>query len=226
MTDIKLPSGDLNVHPNVADIRREYGAPGLHESDLVADPIRQFEAWFQDALDANLTEVNGMTLATATPDGRPSARMVLLKGVDERGFVFFTNYESRKGAELAANPYAALVFHWPELTRQIRIEGSVDRVSAEESDEYFQSRGVGSRIGAWASHQSQQITGREVLEQQVAERQAQFADGPIPRPDWWGGYRLTPTLIEFWHGQASRLHDRLTYRATADGRWDIVRLSP
>lgn len=226
MVSPESPSQPQHPMPGIAGIRREYISEGLHESELDTDPIVQFERWFQQAIDAGLPEVNGMALATADTTGRPSVRMVLLKGVDERGFVFFTNYNSRKGHELDSNPFAALAFHWPQLTRQIRIEGSIERVSAEESDAYFQTRSQGSRVGAWASRQSSVIASREELQEKVAARAAEFADGDVPRPDWWGGYRLIPEVIEFWHGQPSRLHDRLVYQRTADGGWDIVRLSP
>lgn len=211
---------------SIADLRKEYTRLGLNEADAATDPFTQFRAWFDAALQANLPEPNAMTLATATPDGVPSARVVLLKGVDERGFVFFTNYESRKGNELAANPHAALVFYWPELERQVRIEGDVERVSAEESDAYFQSRPFGSRIGAWASAQSRPIEGRAWLEQRVAELEARYADGDIPRPPYWGGYRVIPRAVEFWQGRPSRLHDRLRYTRQDDGSWRIERLSP
>ncbi len=199
---------------------------GLSEADLAPDPFAQFQAWFDTALAAGLPEPNAMTLATATPDGRPSARMVLIKGVDSRGFVFYTNYESRKGRELEANPWAALVFYWPELERQIRIEGRVERVAAEESDAYFASRPLGSRLGAWASPQSQVIPGRDVLEARLRDLEARFASGDVPRPPHWGGYRVVPEAVEFWQGRPSRLHDRLRYTRQADGRWAIERLAP
>ena len=199
---------------------------GLSEADLAPDPFAQFQAWFDTALAAGLPEPNAMTLATATPDGRPSARMVLIKGVDPRGFVFYTNYESRKGRELEANPWAALVFYWPELERQIRIEGRVERVAAEESDAYFASRPLGSRLGAWASPQSQVIPGRDVLEARLRDLEARFASGDVPRPPHWGGYRVVPEAVEFWQGRPSRLHDRLRYTRQADGRWAIERLAP
>jgi pyridoxamine 5'-phosphate oxidase len=210
---------------SLADLRRDYVLQGLSESDVDADPFQQFRAWFSDALAAHLIEPNAMILATATKDGRPSARAVLLKGFDERGFVFYTNYESRKGQELAENPWAALVFLWEELERQIRIEGRVERCSAEESDRYFRSRPLGSRLSATLSHQSQVISSREVLEHRLQELITENANGDVPRPSYWGVYRLSPTSIEFWQGRPNRLHDRLRYRVN-DGIWLLERLSP
>jgi len=199
---------------------------GLDESDVDADPFRQFAAWFDEARAASPVEPNAMALATVGADGRPSLRMVLLKGADERGFVFYTNYQSRKGRELADTPWAALTFFWPEMERQIRIEGHVEPVSAEESDTYFHSRPVGSQLSASASRQSEVIAGREELEQRVAALSAQYQNQEIPRPENWGGFRVIPDAIEFWQGRASRLHDRLRYRLLASGGWQIERLSP
>ena len=191
------------------------------------DPIVQFERWFKEAVAAELPEPTAMALATVTPEGRPSVRMVLLKGVDQRGFVFYSNYESRKARELAANARAALVFYWHPLDRQVRIEGSVERATPQESDTYFQCRPRGSCISAWASPQSEVIADRRVLESRSAELAAQFGDEPIPRPPFWGGYRVVPTSIEFWQGRANRLHDRLRYtRERPTAPWTIERLAP
>ncbi len=209
-----------------ADLRKEYMQRGLDESDVDTDPFRQFAAWFDEARAASPIEPNAMALATVGADGRPSLRMVLLKGVDERGFVFYTNYESRKGRELADTPWAALTFFWPEMERQVRIEGRVEPVSAEESDAYFHSRPVGSQLSASASRQSEVIAGREELEQRVVALSAQYQDEEIPRPENWGGFRVIPDAIEFWQGRANRLHDRLRYRLLASGDWQIERLSP
>lgn len=217
--------------PNLAprEMRRDYQRAALIESDVDPDPIAQFGAWFGEAVAEGLREPNAMTLATVGSDGRPSARIVLLKGYDPRGFVFFTNYESRKGRELSANPHAALVFFWAELERQVRIEGTVESIDPGESSEYFNSRPLGSRLGALASRQSAVIPDRGVLDQRLAELEARTRAGEVPqRPDWWGGYRLTPVELEFWQGRSNRLHDRLRYRrdeSSASG-WTIARLSP
>ncbi len=210
----------------IADLRKEYIQRGLSEADLDPDPIVQFRCWFDEAYAAGLPEPNAMTLATATNDGRPSARVVLLKGYDQRGFVFFTNYESRKGQELAENPWAALVFFWAGLERQVRIEGHVAPISAPESDAYFRSRPRGSRLGAWTSPQSQVIESREVLERRLQKLTEQYADQEVPRPSHWGGYRVEPLMIEFWQGRPNRLHDRLRYRWLSEGGWQIERLAP
>ena len=198
----------------------------MNESDVAGDPFTQFGVWMDAALDAGLAFPNAMTLATATRDGRPAARTVLLKGFDERGFVFFSNYESPKGKQLKSNPQAALVFYWFELERQVRITGRVGRVSEEESDEYFTSRPPGSRISAWASRQSEVIDDRSTLERAAADVRSRYAEGDIPRPPHWGGYRLDPDDVEFWQGRADRLHDRLRYRRDAQGDWLLERLSP
>ncbi len=210
---------------SVADIRKDYKQHSLNESDVAADPFMQFEHWWQEAVKSEIDEVNAMTLATATKSGIPSARIVLLKGYDAQGFVFFTNYNSHKGQELADNPQAALVFFWKELERQIRIEGTVEKISAQESDEYFHSRPEGSRIGAWASPQSSVIPDRNVIEANVAKYTSEFSGQTIPRPEHWGGYRVRPTVIEFWQGRSSRLHDRFKYTKTEQG-WKVERLAP
>lgn len=208
----------------IADIRQEYMRAGLVEKDADADPLKQFDRWFHDALEAEVPLPNAMTLATATAAGRPSARAVLLKGVDAGGFVFYTNYASRKARELAANPHAALVFTWAELERQVRIEGPVERVSAQESDAYFESRPLGSRLGAWASPQSELLPDRLTLATKVAAIVLRYGKHP-PRPPHWGGYRVLPEAIEFWQGRKNRLHDRLLYTKQAGG-WKIERLAP
>jgi pyridoxamine 5'-phosphate oxidase len=209
---------------NLASLRQEYMRAGLSESDADRDPMRQFERWFEDALSAKLPLPNAMTLATVSLDGAPAARVVLLKGVEHGGFVFFTNYESRKARELAARPHACLVFMWSDLERQVRITGMVEKVGAADSDAYFVTRPVGARLSAWASEQSAKVTSRAVLEKAAAQAKARYGDSP-PRPPHWGGYRLTPSEIEFWQGRADRLHDRLLYSRTAD-TWKIERLAP
>ncbi len=210
---------------SVADLRRDYSHATLSEQDVDDDPIKQFGLWFQQAVETRVPEPNAMGLATVDNSGKPSLRIVLLKDFDERGFTFYTNYESRKGEQLLQNPHAALCFHWHDLERQIRIEGRVERVAAEESDAYYGIRPVKSRIGAHASLQSQPIANREQLEQQFHEAEARFGEQP-PRPQNWGGYRLTPTWIEFWQGRRSRLHDRIAYERQPDGHWLRQRLQP
>ena len=198
----------------------------LDEKRIERHPIKQFQLWFDDALAAKLPLAEAMTLATATPEGRPSARMVLLKQVDDEGFVFFTNYQSAKAAQLDSNPYAALVFYWNPLDRQVRVEGKVERTSAEESELYFQTRPRESQIGAWASPQSRVIAGREVLEQRAQELEDYYRDRQIECPGHWGGYRLRPDKIEFWKSRTGRLHDRILYELLSDGTWSIKRLAP
>ncbi|HEX6670020.1 MAG TPA: pyridoxamine 5'-phosphate oxidase [Gemmatimonadales bacterium] len=210
---------------SIADLRREYARARLDETDVSPDPFAEFARWFAEAQAAEAAEANAMVLATASPDGRPSARMVLLKGFDERGFVFFTDYRSRKGEELEANPYAALAFHWGELERQVRIEGTVTRTSPEESDLYYRTRPLGSRLGAWVSHQSRTIASREVLEAKLREVEQRFDGRDLPLPPHWGGYRVRPECFEFWQGRESRLHDRIRYLREGEG-WRIGRLSP
>ena len=209
---------------SIADLRQEYGYAELAEDTAAADPFKQFARWFDDALRAELPLPNAMTLATANSDGRPSARVVLLKGADADGFVFYTNYESRKARELAVNPYASLVFLWTPMERQVRIEGAVEKVSAEESDEYFDSRPLGSRLGAWASPQSMPLPNRLILASKVAAVMLRYGTAP-PRPPHWGGYRVRPDAIEFWQGRPDRLHDRLRY-VKHDAGWRIERLAP
>jgi pyridoxamine 5'-phosphate oxidase len=210
---------------DASSLRKEYTSTGLDETDLDPDPIVQFHEWFEKVIDADLHEPNAMILATATDDGRPSARTVLLKGYDERGFVFYTNYEGRKAGELEANPRCALLFYWGELERQVRIEGRASRLSGEESDAYFASRPRGSRLGAWASEQSMPVEDRSVLEERVRALEAEYEGREIPRPPFWGGYRVEPEVMEFWQGRESRLHDRLVYRRSG-GEWRIERLQP
>ena len=222
------PSSSLNstspLLPAIADLRKSYERAELDEAASHADPLNQFAQWLGDAIAGAVPEPNAMTLATVGNDLRPSTRIVLIKGYDARGIVWYTNYDSRKGRELAGNPYAALQFHWVELERQVRLEGRVEKISAEESDAYFHSRPLGSRIGAWASPQSEVIASRAELEASSAKYEAQFANNP-PRPPHWGGYRLVPSEWQFWQGRRSRLHDRLRYRLE-DGQWVRERLAP
>ncbi|MBW8876620.1 MAG: pyridoxamine 5'-phosphate oxidase [Acidobacteria bacterium] len=210
----------------VSDVRREYALAGLSEEDLAADPVDQFRVWLGQAREAQPEDFTAMVLATADRDGRPAARVVLLKGFDERGFVFYTHYASAKGRELAANPRAALVFYWSALERQVRIEGVVERTTREESEAYFASRPRGSRLGAWASPQSRSLMSREELEHKVEEAAERFADGDVPLPDDWGGFRVRPEIVEFWQGRPSRLHDRLRYVRLPEDGWRIERLAP
>ena len=211
---------------SIADLRRDYASRALTEDTADADPLKQFTLWFEEALETQLLDANAMTLATATPTGEPSARTVLLKGFDERGFVFFTNYESAKGRDLTANPRACLLFFWAELERQVRITGQVTQTTREESESYFQSRPMESQVGAWASAQSRPVATRAELDERYATLLANYPSGAIPAPHFWGGYRVAPEAIEFWQGRKSRLHDRLLYTRRNDGSWGRVRLAP
>jgi pyridoxamine 5'-phosphate oxidase len=211
---------------HVARLRKEYTRAGLKESEADPNPIEQFRTWFDEVLTSNLHEPNAMVLATATLDGRPSARVVLLKGFDERGFVFYTNYEGRKGEELETNPHCALLFYWGEVERQVRVEGRVRRVPDKESDAYFAGRPRGSQLGAWASEQSRPVGDRGALEHRLRELEAEYEGREVPRPPFWGGYRVEPETIEFWQGRENRLHDRLVYLRSEDGGWRRGRLQP
>jgi len=210
----------------ISDIRQSYQRDRLHEGTLDPNPFRQFERWLDEALQMNFREPNAMSLATSMPDGTPSVRVVLLRQWDERGFVFYTNYESQKGRELEANPKASIVFWWDELERQVRISGTVERVDDSEADAYFQTRPRGHQIAAWVSHQSLPIESREALESKLQEWELRFTDQPVPRPPHWGGYRVVPHTMEFWQGRENRLHDRLRYTRQPNGEWKIERLQP
>jgi len=211
---------------SLADLRKDYSLAGLAEKDLARDPFRQFEKWFQEAEAAKIPEPNAMTLATATREGRPSARTVLLKGLDGRGFVFYSNYESRKGRELEANPQVTLVFPWIAIERQVLIEGTATKVAREESEAYFHSRPRASQLGAWVAQQSAIITGRAVLEDTMKALEKKYAGQEVPLPANWGGWRVAPETVEFWQGRRSRLHDRLRFRREKDGGWSVERLAP
>jgi pyridoxamine 5'-phosphate oxidase len=211
---------------SLADLRKDYSLAGLAEKDLARDPFRQFEKWFQEAEAAKIPEPNAMTLATATREGRPSARTVLLKGLDGRGFVFYSNYESRKGRELDANPYVTLVFPWVAIERQVLIEGTATKVAREESEAYFHSRPRASQLGAWVAQQSTIITGRALLEDTMKALEKKYAGQEVPLPANWGGWRVAPETVEFWQGRRSRLHDRLRFRRGKDGEWSVERLAP
>ncbi len=209
----------------IQDLRKSYTVGELHRANLDADPIAQFEAWLQAALDAGVPEPTAMTLATVGEDGQPSARVVLLKGVDAQGFRFYSSYESRKGGELEHNPKVALVFYWHALERQVRIEGEAHKLSREASEVYFKSRPHGSQLGAWASQQSRVLESRAPLEARLKELEETYQEGEVPLPDFWGGYLVVPRVLEFWQGRPNRLHDRFRY-TRRDDAWDIVRLSP
>jgi len=214
------------MNPAIADLRKEYSSKNLLETDIEQNPINQFDKWWHEAINSQIDEVNAMTLATASGDGMPSARIMLLKGFDKNGFVFFTNYKSYKAMHLEENPKACLVFFWKELERQVRITGLVKRVPEKESDEYFLSRPVGSQVGAWTSNQSQVIESRQWLENRYVRLTEEFKHKELKRPAHWGGYLVTPVIVEFWQGRPSRLHDRIQYTLENDGGWTIERLSP
>lgn len=210
----------------IADLRKNYTQDGLLESDASFDPFEQFRHWFNEAVSSEILEPNAMTLATINGEGKPSARIVLLKNLDDRGFTFFTNYDSNKGKNLDKNPWVSLVFLWGELERQVRIEGKVEKISAQESDKYFNSRPIGSQLGAWASNQSKVIPNRDVLDNKLKEITQKYEGKIIPRPEHWGGFRVIPNLIEFWQGRENRLHDRLCYTLQDNQQWKRERLAP
>ncbi|HTM91374.1 MAG TPA: pyridoxamine 5'-phosphate oxidase [Flavisolibacter sp.] len=214
------------MNPSIADLRKDYSSQTLRETDIELNPIDQFQKWWTEAVNSQVDEVNAMTLATASSDGMPSARIMLLKGFDKSGFVFFTNYKSYKAMHLEENPKACLVFFWKELERQVRITGLVKRASEKDSDEYFLSRPAGSQVGAWASSQSQVIQSREWLENRYLQLTEEFKQKELKRPPHWGGYVVTPVIMEFWQGRPSRLHDRIQYSLEENGSWKIERLSP
>src|SRR5579872_316369 len=214
------------LQQHIYERRREYSAEELNERSVMRDPLKQFGAWLKEAIGAGLPEPTAMVLSTTDIDGRSSSRVVLLRGFDENGFTFFTNYQSRKGMQIMQNPNASLLFFWPELNRQVRIEGAVQKLPAEESDEYFQSRPRESQISAWASHQSKRLQSREELDAAFAKYSREFSDMPVPRPPYWGGFCLVPQGIEFWHGRPNRLHDRLLFEMQENGEWKMCRLAP
>lgn len=210
----------------IENLRQEYRSASLSEKDVAADPISQFAKWFSEALDGGIYEPNAMTLATSTHDGKPSARIMLLKGFDKTGFTFYTNYLSRKGKEISKNPAACIVFFWAELERQVRIEGTLEKVSKEESEKYFHSRPKESQLGAIASQQSQEIASRDIVEKAWQDLTEKFQDNEVPKPAYWGGYLLKPQIVEFWQGRPGRLHDRIVYKRSDKKNWKIVRLAP
>jgi pyridoxamine 5'-phosphate oxidase len=216
----------MPVTTDLESIRKDYRLQSLLEKDVDADPIKQFEIWWSQVLQSGIEEPNVMTLATSTPSGKPSARIVLLKAIKNKGFIFFSNYHSRKGKQIEDNPFVSLVFFWKELERQVRIEGEIKKISEQESDEYFSKRPLESRIGAWSSPQSEVIKSRDVLEKSVSDYTNRFNSQNIPRPPYWGGYIVHPTLIEFWQGRPGRLHDRLQYTISKKTAWKIERLAP
>lgn len=222
---------DQNIHNyeknlSVSDLRRDYKRGQLRRADMLPDPVEMFRVWFEEAKEAGILEPNAMSLATADAGGRVSARTVLLKAYDERGFVFFTNYGSRKAGQIESNPHAALLFPWLSLERQVSIAGPVEKISAAESMRYFLSRPIGSQVGAWVSEQSRVVSSRKILEEKFSSLMRQFAQGRVPKPDWWGGFRVIPEEVEFWQGGGNRIHDRFQYRKSGDGEWELHRLQP